>query len=301
MAELGLGTSSQTIPTRETQDVDSDDGVDFDDGGTQAAVVGRGLPETPEEHTRIVNTERDLPPIPGEQREEHEPQPAQTVAYQAGINEPPPWQRIHQRLLDRVAAWSTIEVDNALASTTPGQQIGIIALSIWSAQIYKRYVRAIMTDTQSKLVDRMFVPPNMAEAISSAVFEGRHNDASATLRDLWSPLGVKRAPRLLLTFSQHRNHNDHWVAHRCTIRIDTRCTSTTTQSCPFLGSPCLMGRSQLTTRTQRKLCQTAGWVSTSSGTSVVRMFLIYPHFSLLDGGLQYASPGQRLYTQIQTI
>ena len=53
---------------------------------------------------------------------------------------------------------------NALISTTRSRQIDEIALSIWSMQTYKRYVRTKITDTPGGRPDRMFVPPNMADA-----------------------------------------------------------------------------------------------------------------------------------------
>jgi len=101
-------------------------------------------------------------------------------------SEPPqvlPWQRVHQRLLNWAIVWSVSELDTALDSTTRGSQVDMVALSIWSTQTYKRYVRDKMTDGPGGQVDRLFVPPNMANAISNAVLKGRHADAAEMLRE----------------------------------------------------------------------------------------------------------------------
>ncbi|KAF7315736.1 hypothetical protein MIND_00089500 [Mycena indigotica] len=126
----------------------------------------------------------------------------------------PPWQRIHQRLLSWAIIWPLTDFDTALNSTTRGQQVNEVALTIWSTQTYKRYVRAKLTESPQGVVDRLFVPPNMADAISNAVFNGRHGDACGMLRDLWSPFGLDGMPRLLVVLAKHRSDPNHWVVHR---------------------------------------------------------------------------------------
>jgi hypothetical protein len=126
----------------------------------------------------------------------------------------PPWQRIHQRLLSWAIIWPASDLDAALNSTTRNQQVNEVALTIWSTQTYKRYVRAKLTDSPQGVVDRLFVPPNMADAISNAVFNGRHGDACGMLRDLWSPFGLEGMPRLLIVLAKHRSDPNHWVVHR---------------------------------------------------------------------------------------
>lgn len=125
-----------------------------------------------------------------------------------------PWQRIHQRLLSWAIIWPLGEFDAALNSTTRGHQVDEVALSIWATQTYKRYVRSKMTDSPQGVVDRLFVPPNMADAINNAVFNGRHGDACGMLRDLWSPFGLEGMPRLLIVLAKHRSDPNHWVVHR---------------------------------------------------------------------------------------
>ncbi|KAG6823372.1 hypothetical protein H0H93_003761, partial [Arthromyces matolae] len=101
-----------------------------------------------------------------------------------------PWQRIHAQLLHWAVIWPQPELDVALNSTTRGQQVDEIALSIWTTQTYKRYVRARLTDNPVGIVDRLFVPPNMADAISNAVYNGQHGNACGMLRSLWAPFGL---------------------------------------------------------------------------------------------------------------
>nr|GAT56393.1 predicted protein [Mycena chlorophos] len=129
----------------------------------------------------------------------------------------PPWQRIHQRLLSWAIIWPLGDFDAALNSTTRGQQVNEVALTIWSTQTYKRYVRAKLTESPQGVVDRLFVPPNMADAISNAVFNGRHGDACGMLRDLWSPFGLEGMPRLLVVLAKHRSDPNHWVVHRFSL------------------------------------------------------------------------------------
>lgn len=127
---------------------------------------------------------------------------------------PAPWQRIHQRLLDWAMVWPLSEFDKALNSTTRGNQVDEIALTIWTTQTYKRYVRVKLAENPPGTVDKMFVPPIVADAISSAVFSGRHSDASAMLRDLWVPFGLENTPRLIIVLAKNRRRENHWVVHR---------------------------------------------------------------------------------------
>ncbi|KAF9024803.1 hypothetical protein BDZ89DRAFT_1040870 [Hymenopellis radicata] len=128
-----------------------------------------------------------------------------------------PWQRIHQRLLGWAIVWPMSEFDEALSSTMRGSQVNEVAMSIWSTQTYKRYVRSRLTDNPKQPVDRLFVPPNMADAINNAVFHGRHGDACGMLRDLWAPFGLPGMPRLLVVLAKHRSDENHWVVHRFSL------------------------------------------------------------------------------------
>ncbi|THV05067.1 hypothetical protein K435DRAFT_745865 [Dendrothele bispora CBS 962.96] len=171
------------------------------------------------------------PTIPGTEVGDYEPNPPpspplpplpndvarNSVSYDNYQNNLPPWQRIHQKLLDWAIIWRMGELDEALNSTTRGYQVNEVALSIWATQTYKRYVRSRMTDSPQGVVDRLFVPPNMADAISTAVFNGRHGDACRMLRELWGPFGLQGMPRLLVVLAKHRSDEDHWVVHRFSL------------------------------------------------------------------------------------
>ena len=159
------------------------------------------LPDLPEEATQTMAV--------------HAQGPWGTVDYNTDAQRMSPWQRIHGRLLSWAIVWPMSELENALNSTTRGQQVDEVALSIWSTQTYKRYVRARLTDTPHGVVDRLFVPPNVADTINNAVFNGRHGDACGMLRDLWAPFGLEGMPRLLVVLAKHRSDPNHWVVHRC--------------------------------------------------------------------------------------
>ncbi|KAF8210214.1 hypothetical protein K438DRAFT_1710849 [Mycena galopus ATCC 62051] len=190
-------------------------------------------PDYDEEHGEHGPSPSGLQTIPDRDSNAAEPAPAED-AHQEVVATPqqqwnagdvsgdaqqhlPPWQRIHQRLLSWAIIWPASDFDAALNSTTRNQQVNEVALTIWSMQTYKRYVRAKLTDSPQGVVDRLFVPPNMADAISNAVFNGRHGDACGMLRDLWSPFGLEGMPRLLIVLAKHRSDANHWVVHRFSL------------------------------------------------------------------------------------
>ena len=209
------GKSSVTA-THKTWELARDNGEEYDDdeGDAQAAVTESGLPEIPDgAYTGERRGSPPLPPIP-QQDVMGMPQAHLYSSHSFEESHIPPWQRVHQRLLSWAIVWPMTELDNALNSTTRGMQVDEVALSIWSTQTYKRYVRAKMTDSPPGHVDRLFVPPNMADAISTAVYNGRHGDACGMLRDLWAPFGLEGIPRLLIVLAKHRTDENHWVVHR---------------------------------------------------------------------------------------
>ncbi|KAJ7262193.1 hypothetical protein B0H12DRAFT_319434 [Mycena haematopus] len=188
-------------------------------------------PDYDEEHGAHGPSPSGLQTIPDRDSNAAEPAPAEDAHQEATPQQQwhagdvsgesqqhlPPWQRIHQRLLSWAIIWPAADFDAALNSTTRNQQVNEVALTIWSMQTYKRYVRAKLTDSPQGVVDRLFVPPNMADAISNAVFNGRHGDACGMLRDLWSPFGLEGMPRLLIVLAKHRSDSNHWVVHRFSL------------------------------------------------------------------------------------
>ena len=204
------------VGTHKTWEVAREDG-DFDyEGEVHAAVTDSGMPEIPDATARQGSP--SLPPVPQSEtggEMVHMPDHHWTHQYGSEVQpQTPPWQLIHQRLLNWAIIWPMSEFDAALGSTTRGHQVDEISLSIWATQSYKRYVRSRMTDSPQGRVDRLFVPPNVADAISTAVFNGRHGDACMMLRDLWSPFGLDGIPRLLIVLARHRADANHWVVHR---------------------------------------------------------------------------------------
>ncbi|RDX55166.1 hypothetical protein OH76DRAFT_872077 [Lentinus brumalis] len=214
---------SHSVTTHKTWELARGDGAEDEDedGDAQAAITESGLPEIPDGNTGGY-TRTGSPPLPPLPQERGDMMPLEGQMWQQGdySSEPrmlPPWQRIHQRLLSWAIVWPMTELDNAVNSCARGMQVDEIALSIWSTQTYKRYVRAKMTDSPPGRVDRLFVPPNMADAISTAVYNGRHGDACGMLRDLWAPFGLEGIPRLLIVLAKHRNDDNHWVVHRFSL------------------------------------------------------------------------------------
>ncbi|KAL4074059.1 hypothetical protein J3A83DRAFT_4371343 [Scleroderma citrinum] len=208
---------SQSGVTHKTWEVARDDQDEYEEG--HGAFTESGLPEIPDgaNYTDRRPGSPPLPPLPQESSRGGNSQVWNPSGDGFHDLTPPPWQRIHQRLLSWAIIWPMSELDAALGSTTRGHQVDEVALSIWSTQTYKRYVRSRMTDVPGGKVDRLFVPPNMADAISTAVFNGRHGDASAMLRELWTPFGFEGAPRLIVVLAKHRSDINHWVVHRFSL------------------------------------------------------------------------------------
>lgn len=201
-----------------TRDEEHVEFEDEDEGGHPPS----GLPTIPDTNgdgyaERDRSPSPPLPPLPNEQETEDLAVAQQYRGdYSTDRDQLPPWQKIHQRLLNWAIIWPMTELDQALNSTTRGNQVDEVALSIWATQTYKRYVRARLTESQGA-VDRLFVPPNVADAISNAVFNGRHGDACGMLKDLWTPFGLEGMPRLLIVLAKHRSDPNHWVVHRFSL------------------------------------------------------------------------------------
>ena len=213
---------------------------DHDEPGFDTAIPT--IPDTNPLDERETNDERSLPDLPSEAKElSIRPQGQwnsmdynnKSDGSQATLA---PWQKIHARLLDWAMIWPMTELETALNSTLRGQQVDEVALSVWSTQTYKRYVRARLTDQPQGQVDRLFVPPNMADSINNAVFHGRHGEASRMLENLWTPFGLEGMPRLLIVLAKHRTEANHWVVHRYVFYF-LDCGGC---SCSHLDSACQM-------------------------------------------------------------
>ena len=211
----GPGTHKTWEVVREGGDYEYEDEA-------QAAVTESGMPEISDATIR----QGSLPPPPTSQSDTGGEMALMSDLHSThqGYNseiQTPPWELIHQRLLNWAVIWPMSELDAALRSTTRGHQVDKISLSIWATQVYKRYVRSRMTDSPQGRVDQVFVPPDVADAISMAVFNGRYWDACIILRDLWGPFGLDGIPRLVITLAKHRSDENHWVVHRCARESST--------------------------------------------------------------------------------
>lgn len=230
--KLRVRDSSQSQVTHNTWEIAREGAEDeVDDEIARQTTVESELPEIAGSvHNGYDNHRRSSPPlppipmegnqsrdmiesmVPGQQAQQAPWAP--TDAWTQDPPTPPPWQRIHQRLLNWAIVWPMSDLDAALNSTNRGYQIEEVALSIWSTQQYKRYVRNQLTEVPPGRVDRLFVPPNMADAINNAVFHGRHGEACGMLRDLWAPFGLEGMPRIIIVLCKHRGDVNHWVAHK---------------------------------------------------------------------------------------
>lgn len=219
--KLRVREPSQSAMTHRSWEI-AREGPD-DDPEHQAAATESEMPEIMDSNGAGYDERRKssppLPPLPSESRDMIPT--SETPNNQPWIpdwnQEPPrqpPWQLIHQRLLNWAIVWPVSELDTAINSTYRGAQVDEVALSIWSTQQYKRYVRNQLTEVPPGRVDRLFVPPNMADAINNAVFHGRHGDACGMLRDLWAPFGLEGMPRIIVVLCKHRSDPNHWVAHK---------------------------------------------------------------------------------------
>src|SRR6266404_2116646 len=147
------GPGSQSGHTHKTWELARDNGdYEDEDPDGQAAVTESGAQETnPSGYGDRRASSTPLLPLPSDNGA-RDVLPGQVWQQQPPSDynsEPPqllPWQRIHQRLLNWAIVWPVTELDNALNSTTRGNQVDEVALSIWSTQTYKRYVRSKMTD-----------------------------------------------------------------------------------------------------------------------------------------------------------
>ncbi|KAF5346924.1 hypothetical protein D9758_010098 [Tetrapyrgos nigripes] len=130
----------------------------------------------------------------------------------------PPWQKMHENLLNWATELSISELDEALNSTTRGRPVNEMALSIWADQTYKRYVYSRMTDSPEGLVDCLIVGPERAQSVGALVSKGEHEDAIRWLKEFWDFSGLQGAPRLLAVLARHGHPDEcHWVVHKFSL------------------------------------------------------------------------------------
>jgi hypothetical protein len=124
----------------------------------------------------------------------------------------PPWVKVNQCLYNWVDALPVAELNDCLRSYETRGKVNELALTIWTMQVYKRYVRATLTALPPRTVDIMFVPPKIADAINEAVQEELHGEATRMLRELLDSFGFLHHPKLILAISDRDGH-DRWEVH----------------------------------------------------------------------------------------
>jgi len=121
----------------------------------------------------------------------------------------PSWQGVYQYLVDSITALPTNSLQKSLEDYTKSGELDEISLSIWTLQSHKRFLRSLDPIFSSN-PKRLFIPPNAAQAIESALINGYRDTACDMLKKLWlklSPIGPPEHIVMLV------NKEGHWVIH----------------------------------------------------------------------------------------
>ncbi len=89
------------------------------------------------------------------------------------VNYPRPWDIATQRLYSWALVWPADEFTRALKKIALGYQVDDFALTIYTMMIFKRNLRHRMSSIPALPCDKLFVPPNMSDAINRAVHAKR--------------------------------------------------------------------------------------------------------------------------------
>lgn len=121
----------------------------------------------------------------------------------------PSWQGIYSFLVDSITALPNATLRNSLETYNKTGELDEVALSIWTLQSHKRFLRGLDPIYASN-PKRLFIPPNTAQAIESALMNGYRNTACNMLHKLWQRLNPSGSPEHLVVLM---NKNGHWVVH----------------------------------------------------------------------------------------
>ncbi|WWC91089.1 uncharacterized protein L201_006030 [Kwoniella dendrophila CBS 6074] len=125
-----------------------------------------------------------------------------------------PWDMLTQRLY----SWALIAEEKsfvrALEEVSLGRQVEEFPLSIFLMMTYKRLIRRNLSENPPIPCDKLFVPPNIANAINIAVHARRYHDAKEILLELWNSLGSNEPPRVIIALAPLGNDPDQWASHR---------------------------------------------------------------------------------------
>ena len=123
----------------------------------------------------------------------------------------PSWQQVNLHLMDSVAAMPFSMIRKSMEDYNASGDLDETALSIWTMQTYKRFLRALDPQFAAN-PKRLFVPPNAAQAIESALLNGYRTSACDLLKKLWNLVNVNpaNAPEHVVVMIQKKGH---WVLH----------------------------------------------------------------------------------------
>lgn len=130
------------------------------------------------------------------------------------IGQADPWDLVTQRLYSWALVWEDESFVRALEKISLGQQVEEFPLTIFTMMTFKRLLRHNLTSIPVKACDKLYVPPNMAQAINNAVHSKHFTLAQQILEELWYPFGFDQPPRVIVALTKHRQDLDHWTAHR---------------------------------------------------------------------------------------
>ena len=125
------------------------------------------------------------------------------------VQTPPGWQRVYQYLVDAVIVMPTSLIRKSLDDYYSTGDLDEVALSIWTLQSYKRFLRSLDPEF-SENPKRLFIPPNAAQAIESALLNGYQGSACDMLKKLWQLVSPIGAPEHVIVLVKKKGH---WVVH----------------------------------------------------------------------------------------
>jgi hypothetical protein len=112
--------------------------------------------------------------------------------------------------MESVTAMPTSMLRNSLGDYNATGNLDEVALSIWALQCYKRFLRSLTDLPISENPKRLFIPPNAAQAIESALLNGYRDSACNMLRKLWRLVSLEGSPEYVIVLIMKKGH---WVVH----------------------------------------------------------------------------------------
>src|SRR5262249_34388472 len=121
----------------------------------------------------------------------------------------PSWQGVYQYLVDTITAMPSASLRESLEKYHKSGELDEVALSIWTLQCHKRFLRELDPIFSSN-PKRLFIPPNTAQAIENALLNGYRGAACGMLNGLWSKLNPNGPPEHVVILI---NKKGHWVLY----------------------------------------------------------------------------------------